>query len=199
MTDQGPGWVIKTKEAVFETNWLTVHKYKCIAPTGVEVDYGAVEFKNLAIGVLPIDEKGFTWLVGQHRFPTGNNYSWEIPEGGGKIGVDPVESAARELSEEVNLKAAEYIPVLENVHLSNSVTSEVGFGYVALGLSPCHEHEPDDTENLSMRYLPVYEVMEMIDRGEITDMLTIAILLRAYHLANMGKLPEPAASAFRRG
>jgi len=39
-----------------------------------------VSFKNFAIGIIPIDEKGMTWRVGQYRFPL-DRYSWEIPEG----------------------------------------------------------------------------------------------------------------------
>jgi ADP-ribose pyrophosphatase len=35
-----------------------------------------------------------------------NQYSWEMPEGGGPEGTDPLESAKRELLEETGLKPA---------------------------------------------------------------------------------------------
>ena len=67
-----------------------------IRPDGNPGIYGVVEFKNRAIGVLPIDAEGYTYLVGQYRY-TLNRYSWEIPEGGGPQGESPLEAAQREL------------------------------------------------------------------------------------------------------
>ncbi|MEL7339635.1 MAG: NUDIX domain-containing protein, partial [Bacteroidota bacterium] len=43
------------------------------------------------------------WLVGQYRFPL-EAYSWEIPEGGGPLGTDPLTNAQRELKEETGLE-----------------------------------------------------------------------------------------------
>ena len=43
-------------------------------------------------------------MVGQYRYVTGK-YSLEIPEGGGPIGIDPLDSANRELKEETGLEA----------------------------------------------------------------------------------------------
>ena len=41
-----------------------------------------------------------TWRVGQYRFPL-DRYSWEISEGEGPLQKNPLESAQRELREEV--------------------------------------------------------------------------------------------------
>jgi len=60
--------------------------------------------------------------VGQFRFPL-NTYSWEIPEGGGPHGIDPLESVKRELLEEVGYTAKNWMPLLE-MYLSNSVSDE---------------------------------------------------------------------------
>lgn len=43
-----------------------------------------------------------TFLVGQYRFPL-KHYGWEIPEGGGPLGIDPLDSAKRELKEKTGL------------------------------------------------------------------------------------------------
>ena len=75
-----------------------------INPSGNPGIYGKVHYKNLAIGVLPLDNDMNTYLVGQYRFVLGQ-YSWEMPEGGGILGIDPLESAKRELLEETGLKA----------------------------------------------------------------------------------------------
>ena len=49
-------------------------------------------------------EQQHTWIVGQYRYPH-RAYSWEIPEGGGPVGEEPLLSAQRELAEEVGLSA----------------------------------------------------------------------------------------------
>ena len=54
---------------------------RCSGPDGMPGIYGVVHFKNRAVGVLPVDDEGRVWLVGQHRYPL-DAYSWEIPEGG---------------------------------------------------------------------------------------------------------------------
>ena len=69
-----------------------------INPSGGKGIYGKVHFKNFAIGIVALDDELNTYLVGQYRF-TLNEYSWEIPEGGGPIGIDILESAKRELKE----------------------------------------------------------------------------------------------------
>ncbi len=73
-------------------------------------------------------------LVGQYRYPT-DGYSWEIVEGGVDDGEDHVEAARRELEEEAGLVAESWVPLGGEMHLSNSVTSERAFLYVATGLS----------------------------------------------------------------
>ena len=74
-----------------------------VSPGGSPGIYGVVHFKNRAIGVIPLDEAGYTYLVGQYRYPL-QLYSWEIPEGGGPLDEDPLEAAKRELREETGLE-----------------------------------------------------------------------------------------------
>ena len=90
----------KIREAIrYENSWIRVSHHDVITPGGSEGIYGVVHFKNLAIGIIPLDEEDHTWLVGQYRY-TLNQYSWEIPMGGGPVQLDPLESAKRELKEE---------------------------------------------------------------------------------------------------
>ena len=188
-------WTVLREEKVYETNWISVHDYDVIAPTGKQGVYGKVHIKQFAIGVLPIDENGYTYIVGQERFCF-NQYSWELPEGGGSFNDAPIETARRELEEEANLAAEHYIPLFENAHFSNSMTDEIGYAFLAHGLSKS-PGIPDDTEVLSVRHLPLKDLFTMADQGEITDMFTLAMLWRAYHLANIGRLPDEIARHFR--
>lgn len=160
---------------VYDNPWISVSHRDVINPAGEAGIYGVVHFKNLAIGIVPIDEEGYTWLVGQYRY-TIDAYSWEIPEGGGPLHTDPLDSARRELREETGITAGQWVRVLD-CHLSNSVTDEAGIVYLARGLS-FGPAQPEATEQLSLRRLPFTEAVDMVLRGEITDSLSIMGLLR---------------------
>jgi 8-oxo-dGTP pyrophosphatase MutT (NUDIX family) len=139
--------------------------------------------------VLPIDEQGRTILVGQQRFVFGR-YSWELPEGGGALDQPPLEGAQRELSEEAGLKAAHWAPLFSDVHLSNSVTDERAYAFLAWGLSPDTTWEKDPSEDLAVRHVPFAEAVRMAVSGEIDDAFSLVMLLKADHLARTGALPE---------
>ena len=95
-----------------------------IRPDGLPGIYGVVQFKNRAVGVLPVDRDGAIWLVGQYRYPL-DAYSWEIPEGGCPETESPEETARRELREETGLVAGR-LELVATSHLSNSVSDELG-------------------------------------------------------------------------
>lgn len=172
-------WTTLSEKTAYENPWIRVTHRQVINPSGGAGIYGVVHFKNVAIGIVPIDAEGYTWLVGQYRYPL-NRYSWEIPEGGGPEGTSVLESAQRELLEETGLRAAHWTPILE-MHLSNSVSDEYAVAYVAQGLE-AGEAEPEETEQLEIRRLPLSEAIEMVFNGVITDALSVAALLKTNEL-----------------
>ncbi len=168
-------WKRKSKRTAYDNAWIKVEHNEVINPNGGQGVYGVVHYKNLAIGVIPLDENNNTWLVGQHRYPQ-NKFSWEIPEGGGPLDINPLESAKRELQEEVGLKAENYKLFLE-MDLSNSVSDEKALIYVARGLTYV-DVSPDDTEALEVVKKPFNEVYKMVMNGEITDAMSVAGILK---------------------
>lgn len=176
-------WSIVTEKVVYDNPWIGVTEYDVINPSGGKGIYGKVRFKAFAIGILPLDEDLNTWLIGQYRFPI-EAYSWEIPEGGGDLDTDPLESAQRELLEETGLSAKRWDRVLD-LHLSNSVTNEVGIAYVARDLS-AHAPQPEETEKLVIRKLPFAEAFQMVLQGEITDSVSVATILKVQYLLQNG-------------
>jgi 8-oxo-dGTP pyrophosphatase MutT (NUDIX family) len=178
-------WKTTNSNLAFETPWIKVTKHNVINPSGKPGIYGVVSFKNLAIGVLPIDEEYNTWLVGQWRYPL-NTYSWEIPEGGGPLNDDPLISAKRELKEETGIVAGKYRE-LTRMHTSNSATDELAIIYIAQDLTFTNP-EPEENEDLQVKKVPFNTVFEMVMNGEITDSLTMIAVLKTKILINEGKL-----------
>lgn len=178
MTDKNPinPWTTLSGEEKYDNKWINVTEYQVINPGGGRGIYGKVHFKNRAIGVIPIDNEGNTWLVGQFRYAL-NEYSWEIPEGGGPLDDDPMKAAERELKEETGMTAAKW-SLLTKLHTSNSVTDEVGFIYLAEDLTN-GERELEETEaDLQVKKIPLREAIAMVMRGEITDSMSMIGLLK---------------------
>jgi len=168
-------WKVTGKKDIYDNPWISLTEYQVLNPSGNPGIYGKVHFKNVAIGVVPLDDEMNTYLVGQYRFAT-DSYSWELPEGGGPLSIDPLEGAKRELLEETGLKADHWEELLR-MHLSNSVSDELSVVYLARGLHQ-HEAEPEETEQLIVRKLPFSEVYDMVCRGEIMDSITVAAVLK---------------------
>lgn len=175
MSQNGP-WTILSTQSIYTNPWIEVQHHEVIQPQGALGIYGTVHFKNLAIAVLPLEEDGTTWLVGQHRFPL-REYSWEIPEGGAPFGESPLAAAMRELQEETGLLATSWEQILE-MHLSNSVTDERAIAFIARGLIP-GPASPEGTEDLTVKKVPFDQVYQDVIHGRITDALTVATILRA--------------------
>lgn len=168
-------WITQSSENVYESPWIKVVKHNVLNPASNPAIYSVVNFKNLAIGILPLDNEGFTWLVGQWRYPI-NEYCWEIPEGGGPLGIDPLESAKRELKEETGIIAKEFKEIMR-LHLSNSATNELAIVYLAKNLV-FEEAEPEESEVLQVKKIHLNEAYDWVMQGKITDAISVAAIMK---------------------
>lgn len=181
MVKKTGGWVQLSQDTVYENPWISVTHEKVTRPNGSEGIYGVVHFKNQAVGIVPIDDEGNTWLVKQSRYSLGQ-YTWEIPEGGSPIGEDPLDTAKRELNEEVGLTAEQWQPLM-TLHTSNSVTDEEAIIFTARGIAN-GKQALEDTEDIECRKLPLKEAITMAMNGEITDAMSVCALLKLSLLEN---------------
>jgi 8-oxo-dGTP pyrophosphatase MutT (NUDIX family) len=173
-------WKILHENPVYDNPWISLSQYSVVTPSGTPGIYGKVHFKNKAIGILAVDEHHHIWLVGQWRFPLGA-WSWEIPEGGGPTGSDPLDTARRELKEETGLVASQWSELLRS-HLSNSVSDEEGIIYLAQGLEQFEVNREETEADMKVVRLPFIEAFEMVMEGKITDSLSMMAILKAAHL-----------------
>jgi 8-oxo-dGTP pyrophosphatase MutT (NUDIX family) len=172
---QNPWKTLRTED-IYENPWIKLEHHQVLNPAGGKGIYGKVHFKNKAIGIVALDEDDNTWLVGQHRY-TLNEWSWEIPEGGGPIGHDVLESAQRELKEETGLEAASWVMILR-AHLSNSVSDEEGFVFLAEGLKQGKSNLEETEADMKVWKLPFKEALQMVMDGKITDSLSVMGILK---------------------
>ena len=100
--------------------------------------------------------------------------------GGAPLGEAPLDAAQRELKEETGLEAGRWTEIMQ-LHPSNSITDELGLVYVAMDLTE-GETSFEETEDLEVRRLPFDEAIAMVERGDITDAISVAALLRVEKL-----------------
>lgn len=167
-------WETVSTRAVYDNPWIKVREDEVVRPDGRPGIYGVVHFKNVAVGVLAVED-GEVYLVGQYRYTLGR-YSWEIVEGGCPEGEDTLDAARRELEEETGLRARDWVKMGE-AHLSNSVSDELAVWYLATGLEQ-GEPRPDGTERLQVRRVGLEEALRMTFAGEITDALSMLALMQ---------------------
>ena len=135
-----------------------------------------------AVIVLALDDQDRACLLRQYRHPARRRFV-ELPAGLIDVaGEDPLETARRELREEVGLEAAEWVS-LGSTYSSPGITSEVMHLYLARGLSAVGregftpEHEEADMETF---WAPYDDLHAAVLDGRVTDApLMLAVLLAA--------------------
>lgn len=177
----GP-WQQRSVETVYENPWIKVEHHEVTTPAGSDGIYGKVCFKSRAVGVVPLDANGNTYLVKQFRYPL-EEVSWEIPEGGCPLGESTLLTARRELEEETGFRASRVYKLLE-LHLSNSVCDEGADVFLALDLIPGEACLEDSEADLEVLQLPLHDAIAMALDGRITDAISVAALLKIRVLLN---------------
>ncbi len=168
-------WARTSRTSVYENAWITLFHDEVVRPDGKPGIYGVVHPRTHAVGVMALDDRDRLLLVGQYRY-TLSRYSWEIPEGGVPIGDDVLDGARRELAEETGCRADTWRELMR-FSLANSTSDETGVLYMATGLHP-GTADPDETEDLELRWVPFEEALEGVRSGDLFDAMTQLGILR---------------------
>ncbi|TLD70859.1 NUDIX hydrolase [Phragmitibacter flavus] len=168
-------WITHSTRETYHNPWIRVREDQVTDPGGNPGIYGVVEFKNRAVGVVPIDDEGYTYLVGQYRY-CHQSYEWEIPEGGSPEGEELIDTARRELIEETGIHADQFELILSDLQLSNSTTNEVAYLFTARGLH-FKKAIPESTEQIEVKRVLLEDAIEMARNGTIRDGMSVIALL----------------------
>lgn len=178
-------WQTVSSRYPYENAWMRIREDQVVRPDGAPGIYGVVETMRAA-GVVALTRDHEVVLVGQYRYPT-KVYSWEIVEGGTRPHEHPIDAVRRELREEAGLAAKHFMLLGPEMHLSNALTDERAFLYLAWELSETAA-DPEGTEVLDVQRVPLRAALGMVRRGEIVDAMSIVAIERAARLLEGGRL-----------
>jgi ADP-ribose pyrophosphatase len=141
-----------------------------------------------AVAVLALDDDNNVMLVYQYRHPLGRRL-WELPAGLLDLGGEPPHiTAARELTEEAGLAAAEW-RTLVDLDSAPGFSDESVRVYLATGLTDVGRPDARDEEaDLTLRWFPLGEAVCMVLGGEIVNSLAVGGILAAHIVSDLAGL-----------
>lgn len=175
---------VLSTERAFGGQVISVYIDRVRLPDGRTASWERVVHPG-AVGIVPLTDGGEVILVRQYRHAV-RGVMLEIPAGKLDRGEAPADCAARELSEEVGMKASEMIPLAE-FYNSPGYSDERFYLYLARGLDPSPGRaEPD--EFLEPVSITLSSSLQLVSDGRITDAKSIIglALARAFVAGDAG-------------
>lgn len=168
-------WITKSSRVAYQNKWIRVREDEVVRPDGSLGIYGVVEVPA-SIGVVALNQKDEVVLVGQWRYTLGR-YMVEIPRGGSDNNPDLLGVAQRELREEAGVEA-EIWERLGTVDVNSGVTTDVQHLFLATQLRSTDAGHLDAEEQIDVLWTPFEKAVEMVMSGEITEVCSVAALLK---------------------
>ena len=169
-----------SSERIFDGRILHIRRDTVLLPNGHTSTREVVDHPG-GVGILALDSEGNALLVSQFRYPYRDELL-EIPAGKREEGEEPIETARRELEEEIGF-VADDISLLAIVYPTPAYTDEKLYVYLATGLHRTHAHL-DQGEFLRVKRMPLGDAIALADQGKITDSKTLVALYKTAYKAN---------------
>lgn len=178
-------WITQSSRIAYQNGWIRVREDQVLRPDGQPGLYGVVEIRP-SVGVVATDDRHRIVLVGQWRYAL-SRHSLEIPRGGSQPGeTDMLAVAQRELAEEAGL-LAEYWRSLGTVDVCNGVSDDAQALYWATGLSTTPMNLDPEEDIVVVQWQPFDEAVCMVMDGRITEVCSVAAILKVAHLRSSNK------------
>lgn len=164
-----------SSEVLLQGRAFKIRRDTLKTPDGRETKYEIIEHGGSVV-VVPIDDAGNVLFVRQYRHATGKDLL-ELPAGT-RDGEEPYEEcAAREIREETGMEAGQLQRVGE-FYLAPGYSSEFMAVFLATELKP-NPLPGDDDEFLQVEKIPLQEVAQTFERGDVPDAKSLAAWLLA--------------------
>lgn len=176
MSRKNGDWTILKTEKIFENDFLTLSEDKVIRPDGEPGKYATIRFVR-GSSILPIDDEGNIYITDQFRYALGRK-DIEVASGAIENDEQPIETAKREVFEELGIEAEEWIE-MSVVESNTSITDSRAYLFLARGLT-FHRPDQEGSEDIDIIKMPLEEAVQKVMSGEITHDQTVALVLKAH-------------------
>lgn len=133
-----------------------------------------------AAAIVAIDDDERVLLIQQYRHPI-RHRDWEVPAGLLDVaGEPPIETARRELAEEVDL-VAERLEPLVSIFTTPGGNDEVVHLFLARGLSAAPERfdRSEEEADIRVEWMPIAEAVDGVLAGRLRNGILVAGVLAA--------------------
>jgi ADP-ribose pyrophosphatase len=159
-------------ERIFEGKVFDLERDRVRMPNGREVTVDIVRHSKSVV-LLPLPSPREIILIRQYRYAV-NRYLWELPAGSVDKGEEPEAAAVRECHEEIG-QVPDTVVRLASLFPTPGFCNEEMLFFRLSGLSvPAEAAALDEDEDIEPRTFTIAEAREMVRRGEIVDMKTVA-------------------------
>lgn len=173
MRKHGP-WTIKKSTPKYKGQFVEVNEDQVIKPDGQPGTYSIVKIEAGA-SVLPLDTEGFVYLVESFRYALGRD-SIEVASGTVEDDEQPIESAKRELREELGIEADDWVN-MGQVDPITSIVQSPAYIFFATKLS-FTETDREGSEVMKTVKVRLDEAVKMVMKGEITHGTSCTLILK---------------------
>ncbi|HET9840782.1 MAG TPA: NUDIX hydrolase [Nocardioides sp.] len=193
VADSPERWPVSGSRDLYRGDWLVALRADRVRRPGADseepFDRWVVEHPGAVI-VLAVDDRERACCLRQYRHPAGGRFI-ELPAGLRDAGdEDPLDTAKRELREEVELEAADW-RLLFDLYPSAGITNERQVCYLARDVRSVSrgdftpEHEEADMERL---WVPVDDLVDAVLDGRVSESPIAACVLAYAVLRQRGEL-----------
>ena len=176
MKQHGP-WKIRASREVYKDPWIEVRKDEVIRPDGVDGTHCVVSLKP-GVSVLPLDGQGFVHLTEEFHYGIGRT-TIETVSGGIEPGEDARSTAARELEEELGIRARRWTDLGMVDPFTSVVVSPTGL-FLARDLRFV-ETAPEGTEQIRPVKIKLAQAVDWVISSKITHGPSCVLILKARH------------------
>jgi len=159
-------------DRVYDGKVFDVDRDRVRMPNGRETTVDVVRHPRSVV-LIPVPEPGHVVLIKQYRYPV-NKFLWEFPAGSVDEGETPEKAAVRECHEEIGKVPATVVRLGALYPTPGYCDEEMVFFRLSNLEEPTHAAEVDEDEDIEAKTFELREAREMVRRGEIVDMKTVA-------------------------
>lgn len=194
IADRATSWPIVRSRDIHRDNWVVALREDVITRPGHNEQFSRISVEHPgAVMVLAVDDDERVMCLLQYRHTSAHEFI-EIPAGLRDAGDEPsVETAKRELREEVELQASQW-RLLLSTFPSAGITSEVHDIFLARGLSPISRGDFEmrhEEAEMVHGWVPMAELLDAVLQGKVRQGPLAQAVLAYDVLKRRGSLDTP--------